>query len=139
MNNDSPNTRSSIQLASHYYSIGRPQDALEALNNGPPQSVDIPTYWLMRGAILLALKKDQQSLEAIEKGLTQFPDFTPLLALGAAVHQDEGRLAQAERMILSALQAESENVDYLIQYSSLLTMGGSTRKKRKRSSTALAS
>ena len=50
--NDSQNY-SSIQLAAHYLSVGRPKDGLEALDKGAIQSADFAEYWHVRASLLL--------------------------------------------------------------------------------------
>lgn len=118
----------SIQLATHYTEIGRPQKCLEALQSASEELVGRLEYWTLRTLALFDLKRTDEALEAAQKGLALFPEETLLLYLLACCFQRRHALDRAEQAILAALRIEPENPSFLCRYAQILCAAGQLAK-----------
>jgi tetratricopeptide (TPR) repeat protein len=117
-------TAGAVELARVHLAQSRPDRALEALARIDPETGD---YWVIRATALHNLERYEEAATAASEGL-KWSQSMPLLLVLASAWTETDRLADAERVILSALAMEPENALCLTSYARMLATGGQLEK-----------
>lgn len=116
-----------VALARHYVDVDQPQRALDLLTDAAVDPED-PEVWALRSAAFLGLERYAEGAEAARSGLARDPDELELLDLLALNELERGRLADAEKALLAALEVAPAHPALLCHYALACARGGQFRK-----------
>ena len=119
-----------VVLARHYLEVGRPLDALGTLERGGVDLEDTEV-WSVRAEALFLLDRYHEGAAAARDGLARDPDDVTLLDVLAMCELEQGRLAEAERALLAALEVWPEQTTLLAHYALLCARGAQFEKAHR--------
>jgi len=117
------------ERALHFYSMGRFQQALDALEGSPPLDSDF--LWYVRASSLHQTDRDEEALSVATRGLAEFSESPLLLLLTGHLHRGLGDHAAAERALLRGLQIDPEDVDLISAYARVVAAAGQLTKAER--------
>ncbi|MGL4610862.1 MAG: hypothetical protein ACRCYY_14495 [Trueperaceae bacterium] len=106
-----------LALARHYLGQRNYTKALETLSRAPTFTSE---FWWLQARALFLLNRDQESKEAVLKGLNTTPQDTDLLYQLALSETNLCNYKEAQKILENLLSLHSENVLYLARYSLVL-------------------
>lgn len=120
-----------LLLAQHYIDIAQFDKALAQLERSATTHFEDAEYWRLRAHALYKLERYEDGVTAAHQGLERDPNYVWLLYTLCRIEADRGDSAAAERAILSALELEPENINFLARYGILLAEAKHLKKADK--------
>ena len=116
-----------IALARHYVDVDQPQRALDVLS-GAGVDPEAPEVWALRSAAFFHLERCAEGAAAARNGLARDPEELELLDLLALNELELGRLGEAEKALLAALELWPSHPTLLCHYALACARGGQFAK-----------
>jgi Flp pilus assembly protein TadD len=120
-----------VTIARHLLDVGRPQRALEVLEQLPNPDLDDPELWYLRAAALHDLERFAEAGDAARQGLAIDPHGVDLLVVLASAEAERGHLAEAETAMLAALELSPDHPTLLARYGLLVAQAGQLDKAER--------
>jgi Flp pilus assembly protein TadD len=119
----------SLELARHYLDLGRPEQALDALQRGDVDPED-PELFQLRACALFDSGRNSDAATAAREGLARLPESIDLLETLALAELQLGHHEEAERAIDKALKISPWNEVLHAQRALILARNGEFTKAR---------
>lgn len=123
-------TDHNIILARSELARGRSELALNHLRGVGSEALEDEQFWVISGRAHYNMDQNQQAVDAVERGLSKFPNSVALLTIlgDATMRSDQAR---SERSYLAALAIAPNDPTLLSRYATLCAIDGQFDKARQ--------
>ena len=120
-----------LALADRYLEIGKPERALQTLDDAGGIVLHSALYWRLRTRAYLQMERYPEAKDELMGGLANSPEDVVLMYLLSICEWKLGDLAAAERAILGALRQFPNEPSLLSRYALLVSRAGQIEKARR--------